>query len=94
MTKLRNIFIIATIMNIVNAWTPSNYPFLPASTDTTKVREMIVEAQGKNKRILDIGCGLGYSTSYSYGSLGIDIDIDNVKKAKKNFQIKNLDIHL
>ena len=87
MTSLR-IIIIATLMNTVNAWSPSNYPFLPASADTTKVRDMIIEAQGKNKKILDIGCGLGYSTSSSEGSLGIDIDRHNIKKAKKLFPNK------
>jgi ubiquinone/menaquinone biosynthesis C-methylase UbiE len=80
---------IATLMNTVNAWSPSNYPFLPASTDTTKVRDMIIESQGNNKRILDIGCGLGYSTSSSEGSLGIDMDSSNVLNAKKLFPNKN-----
>tara|TARA_R110001592_G_scaffold38668_16_gene127515 strand:- start:13 stop:666 length:654 start_codon:yes stop_codon:yes gene_type:complete len=88
MSAIINIFIVTTLMNIVTAWSPSNYPFLPASTDTTKIREMIIESQGKNKRILDIGCGLGYSTSSSDGSLGIDIDKINVKKAKKLFPKK------
>ena len=89
MSPLIKIFMIATLMNTVNAWSPSNYPFLPASTDTTKVRDMIIEAQGKNKRILDIGCGLGYSTSSSEGSLGIDMDRHNIKNAKKLFPDKN-----
>tara|TARA_Y100000996_G_scaffold224277_2_gene176432 strand:- start:834 stop:1469 length:636 start_codon:yes stop_codon:yes gene_type:complete len=75
-------------MNSVFAWSPSNFPFLPASTDTTKVREMIIEAQGENKRILDIGCGLGYSTSSSEGSLGIDMNRHNIKNAKKLFPDK------
>lgn len=89
MSPLIKIFMIATLMNTVNAWSPNNYPFLPASTDTTKVRDMIIEAQGKNKRILDIGCGLGYSTSSSDGSLGIDINKHNIKNAKKMFPNKN-----
>ena len=88
MNLLSNIFILSTLMNSVFAWSPNNYPFLPASTDTTKVREMIIEAQGKNKRILDIGCGLGYSTSSSEGSLGIDTNKHNIKKAKKLFPKK------
>ena len=89
MSTLIKIFMIATLMNTVNAWSPSNYPFLPASTDTTKVRDMIIHAQGKNKRILDIGCGLGYSTSSSEGSLGIDMNKHNIKNAKKLFPDKN-----
>ena len=48
MSPLIKIFMIATLMNTVNAWSPSNYPFLPASTDTTKVRDMIIEGHGKN----------------------------------------------
>tara|TARA_B100000902_G_scaffold394521_1_gene451035 strand:- start:5913 stop:6500 length:588 start_codon:yes stop_codon:yes gene_type:complete len=89
MKQVTNIFFVALIINNVNAWYPTNYPFIPASKDTTKIREMIIEAQGKNKRILDIGCGLGYSTSSSYGSLGIDINIQNVENAKKLFPNKN-----
>tara|TARA_B100001769_G_C22112458_1_gene602288 strand:- start:1545 stop:2222 length:678 start_codon:yes stop_codon:yes gene_type:complete len=88
MSQLVKIFLIANIIINANAWSPSNYPFLPASTDTTKIREMIIEAQGKNKRILDIGCGLGYSTASSEGSLGIDMDRHKIKNAKKLFPNK------
>ena len=88
MTPLFKVIIFTNLINTLYAWSPNNYPFLPASTDTTKVRDMIVEAQGKNKRILDIGCGLGYSTSSSAGSLGIDTNKRNIKSAKKKFPNK------
>ena len=36
------------------SWQPSNnFPFIPANTDMTKVREMIIEG----KKILYVGCG-------------------------------------
>ena len=81
-------FFFLSLLYPAAAWNPNNYPFIPASTDTTKIREMIIEAQGKDKRILDIGCGLGYSTSSSKGSLGIDTDKQNIKRAKKLFPNK------
>jgi len=73
----------------VSAWNPSNYPFIPACTDTSKVRQLIIEAQGINKKILDVGCGDGYSTSDCSGSLGIDNNIKSIKKAIKTFPNKN-----
>ena len=88
MYPLRNILIFVTLINRVCCWSPSHYPFLPASTDTSKIRELIIEAQGENKRILDIGCGLGYSTSSSEGSLGIDTNMKNIRSAVKLFPNK------
>ena len=82
------LLLILTSINTVFSWNPTNYPFLPASTDNTKVRNLIIEAQGPNKRILDIGCGLGYSTSDSPGCLGIDRNKKNINKAKKLFPNK------
>ena len=84
---LRPITLVA-LVNYVFAWNPSSYPFIPASTDTTKVRNMIIESQGPNKRILDVGCGLGYSTSDAHGCMGIDRNKYNVKKAQKLFPEK------
>ncbi len=82
------LLLLLTFVNIVFSWNPTNYPFLPASTDSTKVRNLIIEAQGPNKRILDIGCGLGYSTSDSPGCLGVDRSKKSIKKAKKLFPEK------
>lgn len=84
---LRQITLVA-LLNYVFAWNPSSYPFIPASTDTTKIRDMIIESQGPNKRILDVGCGLGYSTSDANGCMGIDRNKYNVKKAQKLFPEK------
>lgn len=70
------------------AWNPSTFPFLPASTDTTRVRELVLRAQGGNKKILDIGCGQGYSTAVSQGSVGIDAELRNIRNAKKLFPDK------
>jgi|TARA_B110000114_G_C15091681_1_gene398941 hypothetical protein len=70
------------------AWNPSIFPFLPASTDTTRVREIVLRAQGVNKKILDIGCGQGYSTAISQGSVGIDAELRNIRNAKKLFPDK------
>ena len=85
---MKKIYFFFLLINNVLSWNPTNYPFIPASTDTSKIRELIIEAQGKNKRILDIGCGKGYSTSSSKGSLGIDKNKHNIKEAKKLFPNK------
>ena len=82
------LLLLLTFVTTVFSWNPTNYPFLPASTDSTKVRNLIIEAQGPNKRILDIGCGLGYSTSASPGCLGVDRSKKSIKKAKKLFPEK------
>ena len=85
---LKQITLLVALLNYTIAWNQTSYHFIPASTDTTKVRDMIIESQGKNKRILDIGCGLGYSTSDAVGCMGIDLNKYNVKKAKKLFPEK------
>ena len=85
---LRQITLVVALVNSVFAWNPTSYPFIPASTDSTKVRDMIIESQGENKRILDVGCGLGYSTSDAPGCMGIDLNKYNVKKAQKLFPEK------
>ena len=71
-----------------HGWNPSNFPFLPAGTDTSNIRTMVVEAQGHDKRILDFGCGQGYSTSDSKGCLGLDANLQNIKQARKLFPEK------
>lgn len=76
------------IVNHTFAWNPSSFPFLPASTDTSRVRELVLRAQGGNKKILDVGCGQGYSTAMSQGSIGVDAELDNVKTARKLFPDK------
>lgn len=85
-------FLLVTTLSIVatsaRAWNPSSFPFLPASADTTRVRDSVLRAQGTNKKILDIGCGQGYSTAFSEGSLGIDADLRNIKNARRLFPSK------
>ena len=80
--------ILFALVNNVFSWNPTSYPFLPASADSTKVRNLIIEAQGPGKRILDIGCGLGYSTSDAAGCVGIDRNKYTVQKAQKLFPEK------
>ena len=40
------------------------------------IRKLVIDLQGKNKRILDIGCGIDDSTSNGKGCLGIDNNRD------------------
>ena len=86
-SKYQVIFLFSLFHNI-NAWNPNNYPFLPASADSSNIRKLIIDAQGTDQKILDIGCGLGYSTSETPGSVGIDINKINIKKASKIFPNK------
>lgn len=72
-----------------DAWNPSSYPFIPACTDTSKVRQLVIEVQGANKKILDVGCGDGYSTSSYPGCLGIDTNGASIKRAMKTFPNKS-----
>lgn len=67
-------------------WESSGFPF-----KWINVRQNVIRAQGKNKSILDIGCGIGFSTSSSSGSLGIDTDPETLLKAKKLFPEKNFE---
>ena len=74
---------------VAHAWNPTSYPFLPASTDTSKVRDLVIHAQGANKKILDVGCGSGYSTSDNPGSMGVDTNSAMIKVALETFPEKN-----
>ncbi len=47
------------------------------------IRKLVIDLQGKNKRILDIGCGIGDSTSNGKGCLGIDNNRDVIHAAIK-----------
>ena len=53
------------------------------------IRNRIIKKQGKNKTILDIGCGYGFSTSETPGSMGIDTDRNKIEIANKLFPNKN-----
>ena len=87
----KTIFVAYTLVtSFVNvfAWNPSSFPFLPASTDTSHIRELVLRAQGSDKKILDVGCGQGYSTSVSQGSVGVDSERTNIETARKLFPEK------
>ena len=81
-------FAVASRFQLTRAWRPNRFPFIPAHADDTKIRELIIEAQGHGKRILDIGCGDGYSTSSTEGSVGIDLSKNNIISAKELFPNK------
>tara|TARA_B100000475_G_C14989959_1_gene311847 strand:+ start:364 stop:888 length:525 start_codon:yes stop_codon:yes gene_type:complete len=49
----------------------------------------VIDLQGKNKRILDIGCGNGDSTSNGKGCLGIDNNRDAIDAAIKKYPDKS-----
>ena len=62
------------------------------SNSCSDIRKFVIDLQGKNKRILDIGCGIGDSTSCASGSLGIDnkreaIDAASLKYPDKKFKL-------
>lgn len=73
-------------------WESTGFPYLPDGIHRwTNVRQNVINAQGKNKSILDVGCGIGFSTSSSRGSLGIDTDPDMLAKAQKLFPEKHFE---
>lgn len=73
-------------------WDNSGYPYLPIGRiKWLNVRERVIKAQGNNKSILDIGCGIGFSTSSSERCLGIDTDHKMLEKAKNLFPEKDFE---
>ena len=76
------------ILNGVNAW--DNTYLLPnVPIDRwSHVRKSVIDAQGSNAKILDVGCGLGFSTSDTPGSLGIDVNREAIEKAHIMFPQK------
>lgn len=53
------------------------------------IRKFVIDLQGKNKRILDIGCGNGDSTSNGKGCLGIDNNRDAIDAAIQKYPDKS-----
>ena len=53
------------------------------------IRKFVIDLQGKNKRILDIGCGNGDSTSNGKGCLGIDNNRHAIDAAIKKYPDKS-----
>ena len=73
-------------------WESTGFPYLPDGIHKwTNVRQNVINAQGKNKSILDIGCGIGFSTAWSEGSLGIDTNLEMLTKAKNLFPEKKFE---
>jgi len=56
------------------------------------IRKFVIDLQGKNKRILDIGCGNGDSTSNGKGCLGIDNNRDAIDAAIQKYPDKSFQL--
>ena len=70
-------------------------PLFTLYTDTTiygrNLREEIVDAEGADKTILDVGCGTGFSTSDTRGSKGLDVSNEMLSTAKAIFPNKDFE---
>lgn len=79
-------------VNTVFAWDSWEFmtqsKVIPSINPYVNIRKFVIDLQGKNKRILDIGCGVGDSTSNGKGCLGIDNDRDLINDAKKKYPEK------
>ena len=60
--------------------------------DGKDIRQKIVEDQGRNTTILDLGCGTGFSTSDSFGCVGIDASQEMIDEAKVQFPGKIFEV--
>ena len=65
-----------------------NMDYVDSFINVRNIRQDIINSQGYNKKILDIGCGLGFSTSSTRGSLGIDNNLDTLQHAMELFPRK------
>lgn len=70
-------------------------PLFTLYTDTTiygrNLRKEIVDAEGADKTILDVGCGTGFSTSATRGSKGLDVSKEMLSTAKAIFPNKDFE---
>lgn len=70
-------------------------PVFTLYTDTTiygrNLRKEIVDMQGADKTILDVGCGTGFSTSATLGSKGLDVSNEMLSTAKAIFPNKDFE---
>ena len=83
---------VAMTLSAMIPYESSGFPYLPNGIyKWINVRQNIIDAQGKNKTILDIGCGIGFSTSTTHGSMGIDTDEELLTKAKNLFPEKHFE---
>ena len=70
-------------------------PVFTLYTDTTiygrNLRKEIVDMQGADKTILDVGCGTGFSTSATLGSKGLYVSKEMLSTAKAIFPNKDFE---
>lgn len=70
-------------------------PVFTLYTDTTiygrNLRKEIVDMQGADKTIMDVGCGTGFSTSATLGSKGLDVSKEMLSTAKAIFPNKDFE---
>jgi trans-aconitate methyltransferase len=91
-----SMFAVSMTVGSVFAWDSWEF-MLPIKSKNTSnicydIRKFVIDLQGKNKKILDIGCGIGDSTSCGEGSLGIDnkreaIEAATLKYPDKRFKL-------
>ena len=84
----KKIGMFVALLHVTRAW--DNTYLLPnVPIDRwSHVRKSVIDAQGSNAKILDVGCGLGFSTSDTPGSLGIDVNREAIEKAHIMFPQK------
>ena len=70
-------------------------PLFTLYTDTTiygrNLRKEIVDNEGADKTILDVGCGTGFSTSGVAGSKGLDVSKEMLATARTIFPDKDFE---
>ena len=82
--------VFAACFGVSQAWDSSFLlENMPVNRWWSHIKKPVLEAQGEDAKILDIGCGMGFSTSETPGSLGIDVDKQAIEKAKIMFPQKN-----
>ena len=73
-------------------WDLNGFPYVPTEIEKwTDIRNKVIDAQGINKSILDVGCGVGFSTSSSPECVGIDSDHRMLRRAEKLFPEKHFE---
>lgn len=85
--------IFAAFFGVSQAWDTSFLlPNMPVNRWWSHIKKPVLEAQGEDAKILDIGCGMGFSTSDTPGSLGIDVNRNAIEKAKIMFPQKEFSL--
>lgn len=85
----KKIGLFVALLHVTRAWDNTYLlPNIPIDR-WSHIRKSVIDAQGSNAKILDVGCGLGFSTSDTPGSLGIDVNREAIEKARIMFPKKN-----